>query len=322
MQPSTSPSQSIYGKMVQIMKDVDAIEKEQKNSFHNYNFRGIDSVFNALHPVFARHGVFMLPHVIEQKREERTTKKQELSIHTVVLVRFVFMCEDGSSVECIAPGEGSDNGDKSINKAMSSAIKNALLQVFMIPTKEEKDSEVASPEFTPTTTRVTTIAQPAQPAAPAKPMPIDADGQPYDIQQALLDAFTVVKINAAYVKLGACQGHAFEDWIETLHSRAIAIGAQYDQTTQSYIKPDTINPSDPNTFVNDKGEQINMGVLLTQVKTAVDFNKTLDFLDAQAKLGKNVAIWKAGFIDKAVKAHGLILDEKSQRLLQPVAAAA
>jgi hypothetical protein len=42
-----------------------------------------------------------------------------------------------------------DSGDKASNKAASAALKYALLQLFMIPTEEEKDTEFQSPEVKP-----------------------------------------------------------------------------------------------------------------------------------------------------------------------------
>ncbi len=42
-----------------------------------------------------------------------------------------------------------DSGDKASNKAMSVAHKYAFLQVFCIPTKDDKDPEVDTPQVQP-----------------------------------------------------------------------------------------------------------------------------------------------------------------------------
>jgi hypothetical protein len=42
-----------------------------------------------------------------------------------------------------------DSGDKASNKAMSVAYKYAFMQIFCIPTEEEKDTEYKSPEVKP-----------------------------------------------------------------------------------------------------------------------------------------------------------------------------
>lgn len=137
----------IFSKISAIMADIDAIEKNNQNTTQGYSFRGIDDIYNALHNHFAKHGVFYTSDVLKQFREQRPTKSGGVLIYTILKVRFTFFAEDGSNVSSIIVGEGSDSGDKSSNKAMSTALKYALMQLLLIPTKEEKDTEYQSPEF-------------------------------------------------------------------------------------------------------------------------------------------------------------------------------
>ena len=58
------------------------------------------------------------------------------------------MTTDGSSVETVNVGEAMDSGDKGFNKAMSIALKYSLLQMFLIPTEEQKDPDATTPEET------------------------------------------------------------------------------------------------------------------------------------------------------------------------------
>jgi hypothetical protein len=46
-------------------------------------------------------------------------------------------------------GEGMDSGDKASNKAMAVAHKYAIIQVFAIPTEDDKDPENDSHEVVP-----------------------------------------------------------------------------------------------------------------------------------------------------------------------------
>ena len=137
----------IFAKISAIMADIDAIEKNNTNTGQGYKFRGIDDIYNALHNHFAKHGVFYTSDVLKQTREERPTKSGGVMIYTILKVKFTFYAVDGSNVSSIIVGEGSDSGDKSSNKAMSTALKYALMQLLLIPTKEEKDTEFQSPEF-------------------------------------------------------------------------------------------------------------------------------------------------------------------------------
>ena len=131
----------IYQSIANIMTEVSAIGKNKKNAQQGYNFRGIDDLYNAIHPLFARNGVFITSDVVGNNREERQTAKGGLLIYTILRVKFTFYATDGSSVFSIVEGEAMDSGDKSTNKAMSAALKYALMQMLLIPTEELKDAD-------------------------------------------------------------------------------------------------------------------------------------------------------------------------------------
>ncbi len=136
----------IYEAIAAVMADVGAVGKNASNDFDHYKYRGIDAVMNAMHPAMTRHNVFVTPEVLEQSRENRTSKKGDPMIYSISKVRYTFYTTDGSFVTATVVGEGMDRGDKSMNKAMSAAFKYALFQVFCIPTEEMVDSEKDSPE--------------------------------------------------------------------------------------------------------------------------------------------------------------------------------
>lgn len=142
-----SEHKQIHQRMAEAMADIKAIGKDRVNPQQRYNFRGIDDAYNALQPILAQHGVFPVPTVLSFEREARQTKNGGTLLSTLALVRYTFYAPDGSSVEAVTLGEGMDSGDKSANKAMAAAQKYALLQVFMVPTEEPKDSENDSPEL-------------------------------------------------------------------------------------------------------------------------------------------------------------------------------
>ena len=136
----------IFSKMAAIMSEVDVIEKNQKNTGQGYNFRGIDDMYNALHSIFVKNGVFLTSEILNQERQEKVNAKGNINFITLLAIRYTFYATDGSSVSTVAVGEGSDFGDKSCNKAQSAGLKVALMQMLLIPTKEIKDAEVDSQE--------------------------------------------------------------------------------------------------------------------------------------------------------------------------------
>lgn len=140
---------NIYQTIAAIMQETDAITKDRKNKEQGYSFRGIDDVYNAVHPLFAKHGVFSVPTVLEDKTEERTSKHGSALIYRVLKIKYTFFASDGSSVESIVIGEGMDTGDKASNKAMAVAHKYAIMQILSIPTNDEKDPETQDHEVVP-----------------------------------------------------------------------------------------------------------------------------------------------------------------------------
>ncbi|QQP86905.1 ERF family protein [Entomomonas asaccharolytica] len=144
-QPEQLPeAKNIYQAMACVMADIEAIGKDKRNEQQNFNYRGIDDIYNVIHPILSKYGIFTAPEVLEQSRTERTTNKNgKVSVLAFVniKVKYTFWCKDGSHLDCVVAGEGMDSGDKATAKAMSIAHKYALLQTFSIPTAELIDQE-------------------------------------------------------------------------------------------------------------------------------------------------------------------------------------
>lgn len=141
-------TKKIYTAITSIMADVGFIAKAEKNVQQGFMFRGIDTVMNELHAIFAKHKVFILPEVVGCDELWRKSAKGGDIKHTKLTIRFHFVAEDGSEVTITNVGEAMDSGDKSVNKAMSIALKYALMQMLLIPTKEDKDPDRVTPPET------------------------------------------------------------------------------------------------------------------------------------------------------------------------------
>ena len=138
----------IYQKIANILKETKAITKSEKNQQQGFKFRGIDNVMNELHELFAKNDVFILQEVQGFTTENRPTKSGGTNTFTRATIRFCYMTTDGSHVDTVNVGEAMDSGDKGMNKAMSIALKYSLLQMFLIPTEEQKDPDSTTPEET------------------------------------------------------------------------------------------------------------------------------------------------------------------------------
>ena len=142
---SRRTSVEIYETIIKVMAELEAIKKDKYNSIQKFNFRGIDDVYNAIHPLLAKHGLFTVPtNIFEDVTEERTSGKGNTLLYRMFKVEYTLYARDGSCIKAIAKGEGMDSGDKATNKAMSAAHKYALLQIFCIPTDDIQDSDTST----------------------------------------------------------------------------------------------------------------------------------------------------------------------------------
>lgn len=126
----------IYMAIPAIMNEIGHIGKDKRNQQQGFMFRGIDQVMNTMKSLLAKHGVFVVPEVIDRQREERVTKGGSGLLYSILTIRYHFVADDGSEVIAVVVGEGMDSGDKASNKAMAVAFKYACFQVFCIPTEE------------------------------------------------------------------------------------------------------------------------------------------------------------------------------------------
>jgi len=143
-------TQQIHAALVAVMQDIEAIGKNRRNNFHKYDFRGIDDVYNAIHPLIKKHGIFCAPSVLTDtvERREANTKDGGKMMYTSMSVLHRFYAADGSFLEVTTCGEGMDAGDKGAHKAQSMAMKIAYIEMFAIPIKdkpEDRDADYTSP---------------------------------------------------------------------------------------------------------------------------------------------------------------------------------
>lgn len=137
---------------VQLALSKEGITKDRQNQQQGFRFRGIDDVMNAVSPLFAKHGIVLLPAYSDRTVSEHQSKAGSTLFYTSLKGIFTFKSkEDGSSVEVTTYGEAMDSGDKSTNKAMAAAMKYALLQALLVPTEADNDPDSTTHQVAPKT---------------------------------------------------------------------------------------------------------------------------------------------------------------------------
>lgn len=121
---------------LQVMGEVQAIRKQQRNARQGFSFRGIDDVMNAVGPALRKHGVAVIPTRVDAGHERISLASGKGATEVRVGVTYSIIGPAGDRIDGYSVGESMDTGDKATAKAMSVAYRTFLLQALTIPTDE------------------------------------------------------------------------------------------------------------------------------------------------------------------------------------------
>lgn len=162
---NTAAKPQIYALLTNVMQDLcghGGIGKDRENQQQRYRFRGIDDVLNHCGPLFAKHGITVIPkmrvHSDASERVSLDKGRERVDRYCLLELHLTLSAPDGSSVTYETLGSGLDfGGDKHVNKAMSAAFKYALFLGLAIPVDAES---IADGDFDP--------KEPERPKQPAQ----------------------------------------------------------------------------------------------------------------------------------------------------------
>jgi len=198
---------NIYQTICAVMNDIGAVSKDKRNTQGNgFMYRGIDDVMNALNPAMVKHKLFVVPEILEQTREDRTSQKGNCLIYSLCKIKYTFYAEDGSNVESTVIGEAMDSGDKATNKSMSIAFKYACFQVFCIPTEEMADPDAETHELAgkgkDTKSKQNTTNKPSDAAKPVTPPKMSEEQMTAEQEKIAKQKISPAKVAVVASELG------------------------------------------------------------------------------------------------------------------------
>lgn len=143
-------------RMLGIMQDIAQVPTRPAKAGMRYSYVSHDDVAKALHPLFVKWGVIAVPAVLQSETEPVTyvtnDDSEKKTFQTVVNVRVTFLNADERAVQgreeipVLMPGVGLDPMDKGAGKAVSYAIKYALIKTFHLEAGDPDVDEVQTPE--------------------------------------------------------------------------------------------------------------------------------------------------------------------------------
>lgn len=168
---------NLYQRLLAITDEVGVIEKTGSGQGLNYNFMEQAVIVTKLRPLLIKHGVMIMPEVVNKSIETReyegwdnykkaNVKKTQRQAE--VSMRFTVVNADDPKENMVCEwdaGEAVDSSDKATNKAVTAANKSFLMKLFNLSDKEDSDQERPEIATKPVVTSVPT----AKAAAPAEP---------------------------------------------------------------------------------------------------------------------------------------------------------
>lgn len=143
--PTDRPA-GIYGKLAQLMGLIPMVQKKGRNDFHGYNFAKESDLVEVVRPLLSVYGIFFHWTIIERRQGGVILREGARESRTEILIRFKFI--DGVSGVATEPQElwadGDDPIDKGIYKAMTGAVKYALMKTFLIATGDDPEADKAA----------------------------------------------------------------------------------------------------------------------------------------------------------------------------------
>ena len=143
---------NLIQKLIEVRKVVPYLKKD--NSGYQFKFVSSSQTLAALKGVMDEQGVLLVPSVISSEIRDHTTKKGNHEYFTHLTMTFKWIDADNptDTLESQWCGQGLDDAEKGVGKALTYAEKYFMLKFFNIPTdKDDPDSYQKKRGATPPT---------------------------------------------------------------------------------------------------------------------------------------------------------------------------
>jgi hypothetical protein len=137
---------SLRQKLAVVRRRLAYVQKRGYNERKNYNYVTAADIAGAVGDILAELGVVVVPRLESISHEPSRTNRAEGEHVARVVMTYTFMDVDtAEEITVKVAGEGLDAGDKAPYKAMTGALKYALLQSFLLATGDDPEDERTNP---------------------------------------------------------------------------------------------------------------------------------------------------------------------------------
>ena len=154
------PQLNLRQKLALVRRRLGYIQKRGLNEVHSYRYVTAADIAGAVGDILAELGVVVLPRLQSISHEPARPGRSDSEHLTRVVMSYTFADVDtDEEITVKVAGEGLDAGDKAPYKAMTGALKYALLQSFLLATGDDPENEHADARAATSAERVITPEQ-------------------------------------------------------------------------------------------------------------------------------------------------------------------
>ncbi len=129
-------------KLAEVRRRIGYIQKRGFNERNNYSYVTAADLAGAVGDILAELGVVIIPRLESISYESSGGGRAEVARAAQVVMAYTFTDVDsGDEITTKVAGQGLDAGDKAPYKAMTGALKYALLQSFLLATGDDPEDE-------------------------------------------------------------------------------------------------------------------------------------------------------------------------------------
>ena len=205
IQGSRTVPLNLRQKLSEVRRRIGYIQKRGLNERLNYRYVTAADIAGAVGDILAQLGVVVVPSLESIAYEPVRVGGAQIERMARVVMTYTFTdAESGEAVMVKVPGEGLDVGDKAPYKAMTGALKYALLQSFLLATGDDPEEERLDSTNVPVPSREIRSERKA------------TEEEVRQLSQLIEDTGTDLERMLAYYKLGS-----LEEMTEGVYRRAV-----------------------------------------------------------------------------------------------------
>jgi hypothetical protein len=188
-------------KLAEVRRRIGYIQKRGHNERHNYSYVTAADIAGSVGDILAELGVVVIPKLEDISYELAVGRGEATRMARVVMAYTFADVDSGEEIIAKVAGQGLDSGDKAPYKAMTGALKYALLQSFLLATGDDPEDERVDARF----------------STPSSERPINAE-EVRELEKRIEDTGTDLERVLAYYKVAS-----LGEMTETAYRRAVEV---------------------------------------------------------------------------------------------------